>query len=206
MPSKISKHFNSDDYDCAATYVKLHQKNLYTTNDPTHEHGNKTNHNREPLMPIPQIIRACQNIPPQEVRTEQILKQTSNLDIPRILHVNRIQPKDIEITRTLRDIKSQQSWHSIRVSPLVATYKNKIPWSKITQNTLQDQDFFRASPLDVDENKTSRLKINCALLQDAPTYLQPTNKPTIKNIRSSPRPSAAKQQVRALAIKMRLPK
>ena len=89
---------------------------------------------------------------------------------------------------------------------MLATYKNKTPWIKIIRNALHDQHFIWASPLAADQNKTSNLKINRTLPQDASTYMQPTNKSIIKTIQPSPILSNAKSRVIALAIKRHLPK
>ena len=69
---------------------------------------------------------------------------------------------------------------------MLATYKNKTLWIKITRDASHDHHFIPASPLAADKNKTSNLKINRTLPQDASTYMQSTNKPIIKTIQLSP--------------------
>ena len=169
-----SEHFNSDDYDSAATYGKLRHKIMYTTKGPTHEHGNKINRKHEPLIPV-----------------------------PRILHAYQTQANAYKITRTLQDIGFRKGWHSIWAS-LLTTYENKTPRSKTAQNTLHGRYSIQASLLAADHNKTRNLEIDRALPQDAPTYLQPTNKPIINTIHPLPRSSTAKSRAVALAIRRRL--
>ena len=56
-------------------------KIMYTTKVPTYEQGNKTNHDRNALLPVLQILHACWYFHPKEDRTDRIQWEDSNLDI-----------------------------------------------------------------------------------------------------------------------------
>ena len=100
-----------------------------------------------------------------------------------------------ELCRTLN---FKKGWYSLRAS-LLATYKNKTPWSKTAKNTSHSRQSIWASPLAADENKQ-------ATSRSTTHYHQPTDKPIIINTQPSPIASAKKSQVVALAIQRRLAK
>ena len=86
-------------------------KFLYTTKGPTYKRGNKTNLDCKPLIPVLQLLRACQYFHPREDRTERIQNQTSNLVIV--------------ITRYLQPT-SNSSIKNIQPSPRLSTAKRQV--------------------------------------------------------------------------------